>query len=334
MKERIWAPILRWGYRGSLIAVLLVSAAAVGSLLLNFFGGMFASNGGQTMGFLQWPGINLQSTYDAIVSFLIVAVPVVLSWYARNYLKSADSQKRLGVISTLAGAAINYAEDCDRRGEREVAYSELDVPENMARNPTPGNQKLCLAADWLTDELKRIGIKRVSLDDAAKWVAAEYQKQVGDLRGLQSITQLTDSAADLLNQLGRAGQITLPSDTLEAVSLLQSITDWAAKQSTATNADRTLQRELAMTRISPRSLMATNGNGRAVGKLTVEMRLSMLAQRAVEFVADLQRQGKLRLPERDTARAWLVQQIQQEDVAVTPEQIDKALAVAFEQKYA
>jgi hypothetical protein len=281
------------------------------------------------------PDLSPQSLYQAVFSTLVVVIPAVLAWHARNYLKSANSRRQVGVIADLADAAINYAEDVDRRGEREQLYNSLDLPDDMAGELSPGRQKLYLASSWLADELRRMGIGRIGLEEAAKWVAAEYQEKVGDLHSAKSIAQLTDRAADLLNQLGRAGHVTLPKSPLDAASMLQAITDWAAKQVEDAGSDRTLQRELAMARISPRTLMATSANSRSGSRISTEVRLAMLAQRAAEYAAELKK-GKssttLPFPEKDIAKAWLVQHFQEDDLAVTPEQVDKALTDALEQR--
>jgi len=284
---------------------------------------------GLTMGLQSIRSINYQDVYQFVASFLVIAIPVALSWYTRNYLKSAESQKRIGVISSLANTAINYAENCDQRGERELAYNSLDLPASISNNPTPANQKLYLASDWLAHELKRMGIKRVSAEDASRWVGAEYQKNVGGMQTIHSVSALTDLATDLLKQLGRTGHIKLPATSLDAVALIQSIADWAASQTDDVKYDKAMQRDMVMARIAPNSLISNSNGNQSANKISPEIRLTLLARRATEFVAELQKQGKLRMPEKDTAKAWIIQQAQLDDIPVTPEAIDNALAKAF-----
>jgi len=285
-------------------------------------------------GFQSIRSVDYQDVYQLVTSLLVIAIPVALSWYARNYMKSAESQKRIGVISSLANTAINYAEDCDQRGERELAYNSLNLPASLSNNPTPANQKLYLASDWLAQELKRMGIKRVSPEEATRWVGAEYQKNMGGLQPLHSVSALTDLATDLIKQLGRNGNIKLPANTLDAVVLIQSIADWAASQAGDVNNDKALQRDAVMARISPSSLMMTTSASQSANKISPEIRLTLLARRATEFVAELQKQGKLRMPDKDTAKAWIIQQAQLDDIPVTLEAIDNALAKAFDVKNA
>lgn len=317
---------------GALKTVLFAAAIGLANGLLQI-AKLFAPQEINALAFLNLQNVNPQEIYDIAVSTLIVVIPTALAWYARNYLKSAENQKRLSMIATLASTAINYAEDCERRGERELAYNSLDLPDSLARNPSPGQQKLCLASSWLVEELQRVGIKRVSLEEAMKWVAAEFQKNVGDLRTTHSVSALTDLAADLLNQLGRSGHITLPSNTLETVSLIQSIADWATNQFGDTKYNKLIQREAAMARITPKTLMMAGASGRNVSKISPEVRLTLVAKQAVEFVTELQKQGKLKMSDRDTAKAWLIQQVQQDDIPATAEQLDKAIAAAFEQRH-
>ncbi len=309
-------------------------AAVLGLANLLFQAGrVFTTKEVNLMGLPNMQTINWQEIYDVTASVLVVVIPLALSWYTRTYLKSAENQKRLSMIATLANAAIHYAEDCEKRGEREVAYNSLDLPESLAGNPSPGHQKLCLASSWLVDELKRQGIKRVPIEEAVKWVAAEFQKNVGDLRSSHSVSTLTDLAANLLNQLSVAGHITLPGNTLEAASLIQSIGDWAATQSGNQRRDKLFQRETALARISPTSLMSAQANGAGDShKITPEMRLTLLARQAIDFVKDLQKKNRLKMSEKDTATAWLIQRVQQDDIAVTRDQIGEAITMAFEQR--
>jgi hypothetical protein len=151
----------------------------------------------------------------------------------------------------------------------------------------------------------------MGLEEASRWVAAAYQKNVGDLRSAKSIEQLTETGAELLNQLGRAGHVTLPNNG---------------------GADRTLHRELAMSRTPLRTVMANSATGNGASRISADVRLMMLAQRAADHVAKLESQAPLRLPARDIAKAWLIQQMQEEDWTATPEQLDKALTAAMEQR--
>jgi hypothetical protein len=285
-------------------------------------------------GSVDTPSLSLQSSIDLAIRSIGALVTLGLLWLARNYLKLGESQKRLDLIPKLAHAAINYAEDIEKRGEREPAFHNLDLPDSMVTNPSAGHQKLALASCWLVDELKRQGIKRMGVEEASKWVAAEFQKSVGDLRASHSVSARTDLAADLLSQLGRDGHITLPSSNLETVSLIQSIADWAATQRGDGKEDRILLRDAAMARIAPRSLIMAGASGRNSSKISPEVRLTLLAKQALEFVGELQKQGKLKMSERETAKAWMIQQVQLDEISATAEQVESALTRALELKTA
>ena len=229
--------------------------------------------------FLNVQNIDYPAIYDVAVALLFLVIPTALTWYAKNYVKSAEHQKRINMIASLASQAICYSEDLERQGVRELAYNSLDLPDSLARNPSPGHQKLCLASSWLVEELARLGIKSVDIEDATKWVAAEFQKQVGDMRTIHSVSALADMAAGLLSQLGRDGHITLPNNTLETVSLIQSVSDWVASQSIDDMGNKTLPRDMAMARIAPRSLMMAAANGRNSSRISPEVRLTLLANK-------------------------------------------------------
>jgi hypothetical protein len=331
MKANFWRNSIGWGSTALMRTLVFVGGLGVVNAIFQA-GRAFTVPREISWDFLNVQSVNVPAIFDFAFGLFAIVIPLALSWYARTYLKSAESQKRIGVITSLANAAINYAEDCDRRGQLELLAHGLELPESLSHNPSPGNQKLALASHWLVEELKKMGIRRVNQDQAMRWVAAEFQRNMGDLQSMHSVSALTDLAADLLKQLGRNGYVKLPSNTLDAVSLIQFIADWAAAQSGDVKYDKVIQREAAMARISPSSLMMSAGGNQTASKISPEVRITLLARRATEFVAELQKQGKLRMPERETAKAWVVQQAQLDDIPVTSEQIDSALTKAFDHK--
>jgi hypothetical protein len=40
---------------------------------------------------------------------VLIAVPIILSWFVRTYVTTNEKQKRLGMTVQLANAAIDYA---------------------------------------------------------------------------------------------------------------------------------------------------------------------------------------------------------------------------------
>ena len=92
-----------------------------------------------------------------------------------------------------------------------------------------------------------------------------------------------------------------------------------------------MERERALARILPNSLMESTPNGTST-KISPEVRLTLLARQAKEFVKDLQKQNRLKMSERDTATAWLIQKVQQDDIPVTRDQIGEAISTAFDQQ--
>jgi hypothetical protein len=315
-------------HRNTTIALVAAAALGVGYALYQTAAFVLRTDF-DPLQYVRTPNVPFEAVYQVAMDALLLLLPAGLLWYGRKFARTAVARKRIDSIASMANQAVAYAEDCDRRGDRELLYNSLDVPESLARNPSTGHQKLILASAWLADELARQGIKRVGVEDATRWVAAEYQKTVGDMRAAHSATTLADMAADLLGQLGRAGQITLPNNTLETVALIQTVADWAVGHTGESPLKRSLQRDAAMARIAPRALMTASANGRNGTKISPEVRLAVLGKQAFDFVAELKKQGKLRMSEQDTARAWMIQQVQQDDIPATAEQIQQAITSAM-----
>lgn len=309
------------------VLIVLVTGSALGFIraVSDFGSGMLPQLG--ELGSISDTPLTWQASLEAAAKTVGTLIILGLLWLARNYMVLTESQKRIDILPRLANAAINYAEDVDQRGDREAAYHNLDLPDGMVTNPSAGHQKLALASSWLVEEAKKQGLKRMSVEQASRWVAAEFQRNVNDMRAAHSVSARTDMAAELLNQLGHDGHIVLPSNNFETVALIQGIADWAATGREGKD-NKIILRDIAMARIAPQTLMMGGANGRSNGngKIAPEVRLTLLAKQALEFVAELQRQGKLKLSEKETAKAWMIQQAQLDDIAATPEQIESALA--------
>src|SRR5256885_1208300 len=119
---------------------------------------------------------------NVVLQLVLIAAPIVLSWIVRTYVRSGSAVRKLTGISQLSGMAINFVENLDRRGD-------LSLPADMRK----GAYKLQVASNWLSRELERQGIE-VSGKQAQGWVAAEFQKQVGDVKPVARIEELTRAA--------------------------------------------------------------------------------------------------------------------------------------------
>lgn len=303
---------------------------------------------------------SLSNIFGTADQFFIFMVLLALSWYIRRSVTSSQRQKRLEVISTLALEAIHYAEDCEKRGDHEIAYQKLTIAQGISATSSAGAQKLCLAGSWLAEEVHKAGIKRVSIEDAMQWVAAEFHKNVRYPGTTQSVVELTDSAIDLLVQLGRAGYITLPANALQAASLAYAIADWVVTNTDEATGDLAEKRTNAIARFQSTSLVGVEPTGEsndattsvateavaaeevtadvvtdvaietvATETVTTDARLTTLVKQALEYVAELRRKGRLRMSERDTAMAWIIQQAQENEIPVTRDQISAAILLAF-----
>jgi hypothetical protein len=177
----------------------------------------------------------------------------------------------------------------------------------------------------------------VGLAEAKKWVSAEYRKEVGDWQVNHSVANLVDSAADLLTHLGRAGEITLAHNRLDAASLAQSLADWVVTQLQTGGYGMSGKgtndlRLVTLTRIHADSLLMTNANPSSAERvaLSAEAQLSGLADQSYAYVAALREQKHLRFSDKDTAMAWLIQRVQEEEVEVSRDQVGRAISLAFE----
>jgi hypothetical protein len=135
---------------------------------------------------------------NVILQLVIIAAPLVLSWAVRTYLGSSSAARRFALIAQLSGMAINFVENLDRRGD-------LTLPPDVQK----GAYKLQIASNWLSHELERQGIV-LSSKQAQSWVAAEFQKQVGDVRPVARIDEQTRLVVRMVRQIQDSERIQLP----------------------------------------------------------------------------------------------------------------------------
>jgi len=248
---------------------------------------------------------------DLLLQVVYLVVPVVISWIIRTYVKNSNYEKQLASIVKLSNAAIDYVENLDKRGD-------LPVSPDLSR----GIQKLGLASDWLESELNRSGVK-ITNEEAKKWVSAEFQKRVGDVRMVGAIAKLTTEAVEVINDLEQRKLIDLPSD-LDRITYLTGLgADWVvaglAKSGVA------LSREEALTYVRAellRQFQIPSNN------LPTNEQLIMLAKRALAFLEEIKASGTFNLQgasESDITMAWMLTETAKQGLVVTPNDISAAL---------
>jgi len=155
-----------------------------------------------------------KETLDLILQLLLIVVPVIVSWYARTYIKNTAAEKQIGAIVRLAGAAIDYVEDLDKRGDLVLS---------------PGSRKsiakLNQAAEWMESELHRNGIK-ISTEEAQNWISSEFQKRIGKPQSRQDLAEQASTAVNLLQSLEGEQFYSLMDQPERLAFLAQFAADW------------------------------------------------------------------------------------------------------------
>jgi len=263
-----------------------------------------------------------KDSLDVLIRILLTAVPIVLTWFVRTYVKGTTAEKNLAAIVRLSNSAIDFVENLDKRGD-------LDLPPDIKK----GEHKLKLATNWLEDELKRIGVSMTDLD-AQKWIASEFQRRIGDVRPVKDIAETTRVAVDLVLKMEQDKIIELPPNVDRIAYYAGLSADWVLTQLSTKN----------WTSIS-REEVLTWTRAELVGKLQVEVgettslsnQLAKLAKDAVGYVAQLKANNRLVLQagapgvnvEADVAAAWLLTKTLEQGLPVTSTQVADAISNAF-----
>lgn len=254
---------------------------------------------------------SVKELLEILIQVIIVVVPVLITWFIRTYIKGSTAERDFAAIASLSNMAIDYAENMDLQGKLELS------PE-MSK----GLQKLNLASDWLLGELNRADIK-MSNEEAQKWISAEFQKRVGDVRMVGAVAKLTTEAVDVISDLEKRELIDLPSD-LDRITYLTSLgADWVvaglAKSGVA------LSREEALTYVRAELMRQFQLAG---NNLPTNEQLIVLAKRAIAFLEEIKASGKLNLEgasESDITMAWMLTETAKQGLSVTPNDISTAL---------
>jgi hypothetical protein len=261
---------------------------------------------------------------DVIGQLILVLVPVFISWLIRNYVKNSNYEKQIGSITRLSNIAIDYVENLEKTGA-------LQVPDGVSK----GAEKLRVAAGWLEDELKRNGIS-VNNDEAAKWISSVFQNRVGGV-GTSSLTAgLTSTAVDLVQGLEK-GNLSAAALSPERIDFLIGLaTDWLTTQ-LANQRGVKMPRDEAEARVRAEILNRLQGNQLPSGD-----KLMDLARQALGFLDGLKQSGRMtprpntssENADRDLAVAWMLVEATKLGMAVSPDEIVKAITSALRERAA
>ncbi len=254
---------------------------------------------------------------DVVIQVLLIVLPILITWFIRTYVRGAKSERDIAAIVRLSNVAIDYVENLDKRGD-------LTLPPDISK----GAAKLSAAGEWLEAELKRAGIK-ISNDEARKWIAAEFQKRVGDVRMVGTIAQLAKDSVDTILRLDQSGIVSLPSE-IERVAYLSGLAaDWIVAELAKLGGSISREEALIWARAELANRMGAQISGLGTPVQSVQDRLDQLAKQAVNFVEELKIQGQIAVPgeemEADLAVAWLLTESAKQGLAVNSAQIADAL---------
>jgi hypothetical protein len=255
----------------------------------------------------------ITSWLEVAVQVIILVVPAVAAWLLRRYVKSSAGGNTIATISRMANAAIDYAENLDRRGE-------LPLPPDARK----GAEKLRIASRWLSGELARAGI-RVQDAEAQKWVAAEFQRRVGDVRPVAALAELSAAAVQMVQGLEQHRLISPPPGADRADYMAGLAADWLVAQ-LARQKGATIGREEALSWVRAELVSQLQGQ---LGTLPQGDRLARLAQGAAAFLEQLKASGRLAntsaAMDADVATAWLLTEAARQGLDVDGAQIVAAL---------
>lgn len=260
---------------------------------------------------------------DLITQVLLVVIPILITWFIRTYVKGSKSERDLAAIVSLSNTAIDFVENLDKRGD-------LTLPPDISK----GAAKLAVAGEWLEDELKRAGIK-MSPEDAQSWIAAEFQKRVGDVKMVGTIGQLAKEAIDTILLLTQNGTLTISGEAERVVYLSGLAADWIVTEMAKLGGAISREDALIWARAELAKRLSESSNRLVLPVSSIQERLDQLAQQAIAFVADLQAQGSLAVSgeglEADLATAWLLTEAARQGLAVNSSQIAASITNALKQ---
>lgn len=253
------------------------------------------------------------SVLDLVVQVILIVVPILITWFIRTYVRGSRAEQDIAAITHLSNMAIDYVENLDKSGR-------LDVPQDVSK----GLHKLNAAGEWMEAELNRAGVQ-ISQEEATRWISAEFQKRVGDVRMVGTLKELAQQAVALLEELEEKGLITIPPETDRLLFLTDMAADWMLTQVTAEGAKVTREEAIAWVRAELLKHLEEKG----VGSETLEA----LAARAVAFLEKLRAENRLTVTgqdvESDLVVAWMLAEAARRGLSVSSAEVAAAAREAL-----
>ncbi len=294
----------------------------------------------------------LLETLLRVVAILIPIVFTAFAWYFRNFVLKGEQGSKVGTISKLAGIAIDYVENLDKR-------DDLQVPDGGSK----GRHKLDIASRWMGDELKKAGID-VSADDSKKWIGAEFQKRLGGVQMSGTLGDLAEKAVNIIQKVDGIELFDAPAGTDQVSHMVNIGADWLITELAKSGATishgeastwvraRLLERvhdrlssHLSTTPLGHQMSGMAAGNQFSTGmqaapsapilqeSLPVQEQIKRLAKAAVEHVERLKSENKISITggagdadiEQNLAVAWLLSEATNRGLPVSLDQIGTLL---------
>jgi hypothetical protein len=253
-----------------------------------------------------------QEILNLIVQVILITVPILITWFIRNYVRGTQAEQSIAAITRLSNQAIDYVENLDRTGQ-------LDLPPDTSK----GVHKLKLAGEWAELELNRAGIK-MSSEEATEWIAAEFQRRVGDVRPVSTMAELARTAVDLLLRLEQKGMIVVPPES-DRIAFLVGL---AADRVRAELAERKLTAASEDILAMVRAEWLKRLEAQAAEAERASFNLENLVEQTVGFLNQLDANQRLPSAEknmrRDLAIAWMLVEATKRGMEVSPSEIAQA----------
>jgi hypothetical protein len=267
-----------------------------------------------------------QSLLESLVNLVVIILPMVITYYLRNYVKSTQDEKRVALMTQLASTAIGYVEDLDHNGQLDKILQSLNLPETVIQSTSQGFKKLNAATKVLQAELDKRGIT-ITTEEAQGVIRGEFQKLTGQLGVERDIFVRTQEAIALLKDLQQTGLVNLPDDVEQLTQLSGRLVDWAVLQldQRQENANRQAALALAQTGLLVNQPLQSNNSA-----ILPETRLTQIAQQVVGQVNNLKTTLAPGITETEIVISWVLTEALKQGLQVSPEEINKTVQKAFQ----
>lgn len=275
--------------------------------------------------------IGNQSVLEALVNVVIIVVPLIVTWFVKNYVKSAEDEKKVALMASLASIAIGYVEDLDRNKKLDGLLQSLNLSPDVLRSASTGLKKLSAATQVFRTELDKRGIT-ITDQEAQQVIRGEFQKLTGGLELKPDTLNQAQEAVKLLQALQQAGFITLPPETGDLAQVSKFLLNWMGQQGNQNP-------NVSPPQLIPQPVQAEPVPAPPITPIILpqpevippspEAQLADLARQAKTYVEELKSIQSLGVSEADIAVAWVLTEVTKQGLNVNSGQIVRAVQFAF-----